>query len=108
MTTWNLQLLPISYFYDNKPTGLGPRAYIAIKHPSDRIKWREGKNEIEFDTISPGCTIFEELEFHVDRLIKEPETIKNRGKDFSKKKYKREKIILKQNLNWTNNATIMG
>jgi hypothetical protein len=74
MATWNLRLLPFSDFYENKPTGLGPRAYIAIKHPSDRIKWKEGRNDIVFDTISPDCTIFEESEFHVDRLINELET----------------------------------
>lgn len=94
MATWNLQLLPISDFYDNKPTGLGPRAYIAIKHPSDRIKWREGKIEIEFDTISPDCTIFEELEFHVDRLTKELETIKKQGKRFFEKEIQKRKDYL--------------
>ena len=79
MTTWNLRLLPFSDFYENKPTGDGPRAYIAIKHSSDRIKWKEGKNEIEIYTISPDCTIFEDFEFQVDRLIKELETIKKQG-----------------------------
>ena len=82
MTTHNLQLLSFSDFYDNKPTGLGPRAYIAIKHPSHTIKWKEEKNEIEFQTISFDCSIFEELELEVDRLIKELETIKSQGKQF--------------------------
>ena len=94
MTTWNLQLLPFSNFYENKPTGLGPRAYIAVKHPSDRIKYKEGKNEIEVDTISPDCTIFEELEFQVDRLIKELETIKKQGKKFFEKEIQKRKDYL--------------
>ncbi|MDP3183280.1 MAG: hypothetical protein Q8M54_10765 [Desulfobaccales bacterium] len=94
MSTWNLRLLPCSDFYENKPTGLGPRAYIAIKHPSDRIKWKEGKNEIEFDTISFDCSIFEELEREVNRLIKELETIKNQGKKFFEKETEKRRVYV--------------
>lgn len=80
--TWNLQLLSFPDFFDNKTIGLGPTAYIAIKHPSDTLKWKEGKKEFEFETISPECATFRELELEVDRLIKELETIKRQGKKF--------------------------
>ncbi len=97
MATHNLQLLPLSDFIEEKPIGLGPRAYIAIKHPSDTIKYKEGKNEIEFKTISPDCATYSELEREVNRLIKELETIKRQGKTFfekeseKRKKYKENK-----------------
>jgi hypothetical protein len=94
MTPWNLRLLHFSDFYENKPTGLGPKAYIAVKHPSDRITWKEGKNKIEIDTISPDCKIFAELESEVDRLIKELETIKKQGKKFFEKEIQKRKDYL--------------
>jgi hypothetical protein len=96
MTTWNLQFLPFSDFYKNTPTGLGPRAYVAVKHPSDRIKYKEGKNEIEIDTISPECATFMEFEIEVNRLIKELETIKKQGKRFFEKEIQKRKEYLKE------------
>jgi hypothetical protein len=94
MTTWNLQLLSFPENYREIPIGLGSRAYIAIKHPSETIKWKEGKNEIEFKTISPECAIFEELELEVNRLIKELETIKKQGKKFFEKEKEKRRDYL--------------
>jgi hypothetical protein len=84
MTTWNLQLLSFPKNYKGI-IGLGPAAYIALKHPSDTLTWKEGKSEFEFKTLSPECVIFEELEHEVNRLIKELETIKRQGKKFFEK-----------------------
>ena len=91
MTTHNLQLLSFPENYEEKLIGLGPRAYIALKHPSDTIKWKEGKKEIEFKTISPDCATFGELEIEVNRLIKELETIKRQGKKFFEKEREKRK-----------------
>jgi len=91
MTTWNLQLLRFPENYEEKLIGLGPIAYIAIKHPSDTIKWKKGKKEIEFTTISPECVIFRELELEINRLINELETIKKQGKKFFEKEMKKRR-----------------
>jgi hypothetical protein len=91
MTTWNLQLLSFPYFYENNPTGHGPIAFIAIKHLSDRKKWKKGKEKIEFETISPDCPNYPELEIEVNRLIKELETIKKQGKKFFENEMKKRK-----------------
>ena len=94
MATWNLQLLKFGENYEEELIGLGPRAYIAIKHPSDTIKRKEGKNEIEFKTISPDCATFGELEIEVNRLIKELETIKKQGKKFFEKEKEKRRDYL--------------
>jgi len=91
MATWNLQLLKFGENYEEELIGPGPRAYIALTHPSDTIKKKVGKNEIEFKTISPDCATFGELEIEVNRLIKELETIKRQGKKFFEKEREKRK-----------------
>jgi hypothetical protein len=68
--------------YGKQPICTGPTAYIAIKHISDTLKWKEGKKEFEFNTISPECVTLREFDIEVKRLIKELETLKRQGKKF--------------------------
>lgn len=96
MATWNLQILKFPDNYDKQTPRLGSRAYIALRHPSDTLKWKEGKKELEFKTISPECATFMELEIEVNRLIKELETIKKQGKRFFEKEIQKRKDYLEE------------
>ena len=100
MTTWNLRLLSFPENYGETPIGLGPKAYIAIKHPSDTIKYKNGKYDIEFETISPDCATFGVLEREVIRLVKELGTIKKQGKKFfeNQEEKKRDYLARKSKL----------
>ena len=89
MATYSLQLL--NFPFDSKYL-TGPMAHIALKtYTTHSFKVKSGK-EIDFKLLSPECVTFNELEYQVDRLIKELEKIKKKGNlFFQKEKEKRRK-----------------
>jgi hypothetical protein len=81
MSTFSLQLLTFPY---NEVDAFGSRVCIALKSYGT-MRWGKGNKENEFKTISPQCVTQAELEYQINRLIKELETIKSQGKKFFKK-----------------------
>jgi len=71
-----------------------PRAFIALKTFSTECFPVKSGKKGEFILLSPDCATFEELQSQADRLIKELEEIKKRGKTFfeeEKKKIKKQR-----------------
>ena len=85
MKTFSLQLISFpGNNGDRNKLPYGPRAYVCVKCIS-KVKCPSKKGNIEFDALSHQCTIFQELEAEVDRLVKELQHIKRQGRRFFKK-----------------------
>jgi len=95
MPTYSLQLLKVPASRGNYKKGTaphGPRAYIALKiHSTIELPSGPGKKKVEFHTLSPECVVFSEVDYQINRLIQELQTIKNQAKKFFQKEKERVK-----------------
>jgi hypothetical protein len=91
MSSYSLQLLDFPENCKKGTLPCGPRVYIALKRNS-RVRGpnKAGKKETEYIVITPECVTVAEFRYHVERLMKELETIgKQAGRFFQKDVEKR-------------------
>lgn len=102
MPTYSLQLLKVPASrgnYKKRTAPHGPRAYIALKvHSTIELSSGSGKKK---HPLSPDCVVFSEVDYQINRLIEELQTIRNQARKFFQKEKDKE-------LKWSNqknNAT---
>lgn len=89
MSTHSLQLLEIPGNYKKGTLPYNPRAYIALKwHGPIELPSGPEKKKVKFHTLSPECQGFSEIEYEIDRLIQELQTIRKQAKKFFQRKRK--------------------
>lgn len=95
MSIHSLQLLEIPGNYKTGTLPYGPRAYIALEsYGSIELPNESGKRKVTFHTLSPDCVMLSEIEYEIDRFIRELQTIRKQAKKFFQKEKEREKGYL--------------
>lgn len=87
MSTHTLRLQKFSGNSGNDGTlPYGPRAYIALKSYSPmKLPSKPGGKEVDFKALSSQCMAFGEIDWEVNRLIQELQTIRKQAKAFFQK-----------------------
>ena len=86
MSTHTLQLLKILSNYKKGTLPYGPKAYIALKsYGGIELPTESGKEKVMFRILSPECLALSEIEYEINRLIRELQTIKKQAKEFFQK-----------------------
>lgn len=86
MSTHNLKLLKIPSNYKKGTLPYGPRAYIALKsYGGIELPTESGKEKVKSRILSPECLALSEIEYEINRLIGELQTIKKQAKEFFQK-----------------------
>jgi len=85
MSTLTFQLLKYPGSHE-KGRLCPPIAYIALKSFKDKeLPTKSGKNKVVHHIISAKCYGYSDIEYEVERLSRELETIKKQGKSFFQK-----------------------
>jgi len=91
MSTLNLQLLTIPGNYKKGTLFHGPIAWVGLKsYAGIELPIGSGKKKGQFHTISPQCVVVTEIEYEIDGLIRELETIRKQAKSFFKREQAKE------------------
>lgn len=86
MSTHTLRLLKILGNYKKGTLPYGPRAYITLKsYGGIELSTEPGKEKVKFRTLSPECVALSEIEYEINGLIRELQTIKKQAKEFFQK-----------------------
>ncbi len=97
MTTHTLQLLKILSNYKKGTLPYGPKAYIALKSYSGiELPTESGKEKVMFKMLSPECLVLSEIEYEINRLIRELQTIKKQAKEFFQKEDQKQQEFRKR------------
>lgn len=97
MSTHTLQLLKILSNYKKGTLPHGPKAYIALKsYGGIELPTKSGKEKVMFSTLSPECLILSEIEYEINGLIRELQTIKKQAKEFFQKEDQKRQRFCKR------------